>query len=107
MAILLPRTTKRRTKTTRLYASIGLEVPAALASDGKDDNETISSTNRDGEKAEKNGGLGTGLRPSKVNLSAPKAPDLVETFLKRLEEEEVLALAMQYNPNNIHTGKAS
>ena len=93
----------------RLYASIGMEVPAAIESDEEEEEEasiqasisSFSTTNSDFDD-DKEGGLRTGLRPTKVNLSAPKATKVVETFLRRLEEE-VITLAMQYNPDNVHT----
>ena len=52
-----------------------------------------------------NEGLGTGLRPTKINLTAPKGSDELENFLKNVEEE-LLNQAFRYNEKEATTPRS-
>ena len=65
--------------------------------------EIEDSSNQDNEYNE---GLQTGLTPTKVNLSAPRATEEVEAFLHELEQT-LLDQAFEYNDKRVSCPKSS
>jgi GIY-YIG catalytic domain len=58
------------------------------------------------EPMDDNDGLGTGLKPTKVNLSAPRASEEVEFFLQALEGN-LLEQAFEYNEKRLGCKKSN
>ena len=101
---------QKQEERKKLYQKMGMPPPplptASEDEDDDDEDEDNRSTTTDSSELPNppEDGLETGLRPIKVNLSAPKGTDRLEAFLKRVEEE-VLNQAFNYNPTATTTNK--
>ena len=70
---------------------------------GGEEEEEIES--QGGQHTASTTGLGTNLKPNKINLTAPKGTELLEEFLKAVEDE-VLDLAFQYSEKQTMTPRS-